>query len=279
MGGSAVRRVVARAQRVLQHGRYPYLRRRRMLRALGPDLAAEVAWPVTDPPIPDGDLADVFNGSVDVHKWAHYLPIYESALAPFRSRPIRMLEIGVFHGGSLTMWRRYLHPDSVIVGIDIDPATAQFDDPASGIHVRVGGQQDVDFLREVVDEFGPFDVILDDGSHRSSHMIDTFRYLFPNALADGGIYLVEDIHANYWTGWRDTATTFADFTRWLTDAMHAHYQSSDSESDFRVGDPGRKLAFKVPFATTVIEKIDVYDSVTVVHRADGRRQLPRSIYK
>jgi hypothetical protein len=250
-----------------------------MLRALGTDLAAEVVWRATDSPIPDGDLTTIFNESDNIHKWAHYLPIYESALAPFRSRPIRMLEIGVFHGGSLQMWRRYLHPDSVIVGIDIDPGTRKFDDPAHGTHVRVGGQQDIDFLGEVVRELGPFDVILDDGSHLASHVIDTFRYLFPNALADGGLYLVEDLHANYWTGWRDTPTTFADFTRWLTDAMHAPYQSYDSESDFRADGAGRKQAFKVPFATTVLQKIEIYDSIVLVHRADGRREPPRSIYK
>ncbi|MBJ7338777.1 MAG: class I SAM-dependent methyltransferase [Mycolicibacterium sp.] len=250
-----------------------------MRRALGPDLGAEVTWPISDPPIPEGDLAAIFAEATDVHKWAHYLPIYESALTPFRSRPIRMLEIGVFHGGSLQMWRRYLHPDSVIVGIDIDPATARFDDPARGIHVRVGGQQDVDFLRRVVDELGPFDVILDDGSHLASHIIDTFRYLFPNALADGGLYLVEDLHANYWTGWRDVPTTFADFTRWLTDAMHAHYQSYDSESDFRTDGPERQRSFKVPFATTVLDKIEFHDSIALVYRANGRRVPPRTIYK
>jgi hypothetical protein len=257
--------------------RYPFLRRRRWSRTIGPDLAAKVDWPVSDEPIADGELAALFADTANVHKWAHYLPVYESTLGPYRDRPIRMLEIGVFHGGSLAMWRRYLHPESVIVGIDIDPGAAKYDNPANGVHVRIGGQQDVDFLRGVADEFGPFDVILDDGSHISSHMIGTFQYLFPNALADGGVYLVEDIHANYWRRWRDTTTTFADFTKYLTHAMHAHYRLGKHEKYFRVGGWRRRRQFKVPFATTIIDRIEIRDSITVVHRK--KRTPPRSIFK
>ena len=99
----------------------------------------------------------------------------------------------------MQMWRRYLHPESVIVGIDINPTTRRFDEPSQRLHVRIGGQQDISFLESVVTELGPFDVILDDGSHMTSHMVQTFRYLFPNGLASGGIYIIEDIGTNYCT--------------------------------------------------------------------------------
>ena len=144
---------------------YPYRGRRKMLNALGDTLNTETRWPASDTPV-GGELADIFTTTPHVHKWQHYLPIYETALTPYRGRPIRMLEVGVYKGGSLQMWRQYLHPDSTIVGVDIDPECKQFDNPANGVHVRIGAQQDTDFLAEVADEFGPFDVILDDGSHR-----------------------------------------------------------------------------------------------------------------
>jgi len=245
-----------------------------MLKALGSDLRAEVSWSASDSPA-TGPLADVFVNTENVHKWQHYLPVYESAVD--RSRPLRMLEIGVFHGGSLQMWRKYLHPNSTIVGIDIDPECAKFDDGDNKIHVRIGAQQDIAFLKSVVAEFGPFDVILDDGSHYSSHMINTFRYLFPNGLADGGAYVVEDIHCNYWTGWRDSRKSFVDFTKSLIDSMHAHYQVSSGERNFRVGDPNRKTAVSVPRASVLLAKIEFYDSIAVFHRAP--RELPRSMYR
>jgi hypothetical protein len=62
------------------------------------------------------------NGDKRLHKFLHYLDIYERHFARFRDRPIRMLEIGVHGGGSLAMWKAYFHRDSTIVGIDINPA-------------------------------------------------------------------------------------------------------------------------------------------------------------
>lgn len=257
--------------------RYPYRDRRRMLKVLGPELSREVSWSVSDAPAPDGQLASIFASTPNILKWLHYLPIYESVLSGFRSTPIKMLEIGVFRGGSLQLWRRYLHPESVIVGIDIDSAAQRFDDPAGLVHVRIGPQQDSSFLQSVVSEFGPFDVVLDDGSHMASHMVQTFRHLFANGLASGGVYIVEDIHANYWTEFRDDPVTFVDFTKWLIEAMHAHYQVTDSYLNFQLGDSHRLTEISVPLATTLIEKVEFHDSIALIHRAKGRRELPCSV--
>jgi hypothetical protein len=250
-----------------------------MLKALGPELSTEVTWTASDAPAPNGELAAIFAETPNIHKMLHYLPAYESALSPFRSRPIKMLEIGVARGGSLQMWRRYLDPESTIVGIDIDPTTRQFDDPSRRLHVRIGSQTDISFLQGVVNELGPFDVILDDGSHMNSHIAQTFRHLFPNGLAPGGVYIVVDLHSNYWKPYRDTPMSFADLTKWLIDAMHAHYQVAGREVDFRAGDPHRVKELRVPLATTLVEKVEFYDSVAVIHRAHGRREVPISVYQ
>ncbi|SPM27985.1 class I SAM-dependent methyltransferase [Mycobacterium terramassiliense] len=250
-----------------------------MLKALGPDLSQQVAWTASDAPGSDGELATIFAQTPNIHKMLHYLPAYESALSAFRSRPIRMLEIGVARGGSLQMWRRYLHPESTIVGIDIDTTTQRFDDPEQRVHVRIGSQTDTAFLQQVVSDLGPFDVILDDGSHMNSHIVHTFQYLFPNGLATGGVYIVEDLHSNYWRAYRDSPMSFADFTKWLIDAMHAHYQTAGSkELDYRVDDPHRLKELHVPLATTLVEKVEFYDSIAVIHRARGRREVPASVY-
>ncbi|MFY2861413.1 class I SAM-dependent methyltransferase [Mycobacterium sp. THU-M104] len=248
-----------------------------MIEALGPELAREVTWRAAEEPCLTGDLAAIFRETPNVHKWAHYLPVYESALAGFRSRPVRMLEIGVFRGGSLQMWRRYLHLESIVVGIDIDTSTKQFDNPGQRIHVRIGDQTDTRFLQTVIDEFGPFDIILDDGSHMNSHIAQTFRYLFPHGLASAGIYIVEDIHANYWPKFRDDPMSFTDLTKWLIDSMHAHYFSATSGLRFQVGHPARVREHRVPLATTLIDKVEAYDSITVIHRARGSREVPASL--
>ncbi|OBK19162.1 SAM-dependent methyltransferase [Mycobacterium asiaticum] len=248
-----------------------------MLRELGPELGRVVTWAASDAPAPDGELGAIFAETPNVHKWLHYLPVYESALP--RDRPVRMLEIGVARGGSLQMWRRFLHSESVIVGVDIEPDTAKFDDPSRQIHVRVGSQTDTEFLQRVVDEFGPFDVILDDGSHMNSHIVQSFRFLFPNGLASNGVYVVEDISANYWRPYRDDRMSFPDFTKWLIDAMHAHYQLARAEVFYRAGGEHRLRELKVPLATTLVEKVSFYDSIAVIHRADGQRTVPVSVFQ
>jgi hypothetical protein len=254
--------------------RYPYGSGQRMQRALGPELAAPSTWRAVDTP-PSGGLGTIFTKTGGVHKWLHYLPVYESAID--RSRPIRMLEIGVFHGGSLRMWREYLHPKSVIVGIDIDPDCKQFEDPENNVHVRIGGQQDATFLQEVNSEFGPFDVILDDGSHMASHMVESFRNLFASALAEPGTYIVEDVHSSYWKSYRDASMSFVDFVAVLVDAMHAHYPDAEDERSFRTGHPARLREVSVPRITPKLSSIEIHDSIVVVRKAS--RDLPRSVYQ
>jgi len=65
------------------------------------------------------DLWEYFNNNEGkkITKWSHYFPVYEKHFAPLRDKPIKLLEIGVLNGGSLEMWRKYFHPDSVIVDL------------------------------------------------------------------------------------------------------------------------------------------------------------------
>lgn len=253
--------------------RYPYWGARRMHNALGPDLAAPSTWLAEDTPLA-GELGAIFIKTGGGNKWLNYLPVYESVID--RSRPIRMLEIGVFHGGSLRMWREYLHPQAVIVGIDIDANCKQFQDPENNVHVRIGAQQDATFLQEVNAEFGPFDVILDDGSHLTSHMVDSFRSLFLSALAEPGAYIVEDVHSNYWKSYRDSPMSFVDFIAVLVDAMHAHYPEAEGELNFRTDHPARLHEVSVPRITPKLGSIEIHDSIVVVRKAS--RDLPRSLY-
>jgi predicted O-methyltransferase YrrM len=252
--------------------RYPFRGRRRMLEVLGPDLARPVGMRAEDGPPEDSAIVRIFETTGDIHKLRHYLPIYEQALGHTE----RMLEIGVDRGGSLQMWRQYL-PDATIVGLDINPKITQYDDAARDIHVRVGDQTDTAFLSSVLEEFGTFDTVLDDGGHTPHQMITSFQYLFPR-LKPGGVYIVEDVCANYWTPYRDQPESFIDFTKWLMDAMHAHYMQMKSVFHLMEGHPKRVREMQVPLAATIIDRIEVFDSVVVVHRAKDSKPLPRASF-
>src|SRR6056297_2923630 len=136
-----------------------------------------------------------FNSGPVVHKWLHYFDIYDRYFSAFRGSPVRFLEIGVSKGGSLDMWRNYFGSEAVIYGIDIDPACAAFDGKSA--QVRIGSQDNSEFLRSVVEEMGGLDLVLDDGSHDSVHIRKSLDALFP-LLAEGGRYMIEDLHAAYW---------------------------------------------------------------------------------
>jgi len=143
-----------------------------------------------------------------------------------------MLEIGSFYGDSLQIWQEYLHPDSLIVGIDLDSKLVKIAN-SGGVHVRIVGEKNDSLLSELAAEFGPFDVILDAGSHTSSQMVDSFRCLFANALSDSGVYVVEDGYCDFWAFYN--RFSFIDVVKALIDAVYGHYQVATSETNVRVG--------------------------------------------
>jgi Methyltransferase domain len=128
-----------------------------------------------------------------------YTPFYECHLDSFRRRPLRLLEIGIggYGGGpqaggaSLRMWRSWM-PKARVVGIDLH--ARDFCEPR--ISTFAGSQSDGDFLRRVEATAGPFDVVIDDGSHVSSDVTTTFDVLWP-LLRPGGVYVIEDLGTSY----------------------------------------------------------------------------------
>jgi hypothetical protein len=172
-----------------------------------------------------GKLLDLFAGNegVVVHKWHHYIPLYDRYFSPFRGRQIRFLEIGVCKGGSLQMWRKYFGDDAIIFGVDIDPECEKLNGLAG--QVRIGSQTDSVFLQSVVKEMGGVDIILDDGSHHMAHIPITLKSLFSH-LSDGGIYVIEDLHTAYWKSFGGGYRAKGNFLGCLLDSiddMHHWY--------------------------------------------------------
>jgi hypothetical protein len=131
-------------------------------------------------------------------KWELYLEEYDKLFEGFRDKPIALLEIGVQNGGSLEIWSRYFHKDSIIVGLDIDEKCAQLKYENPNIKVIIGDATKPEIIEVIRKESGveSFDVIIDDGSHTSEDIIKAFCNLFP-ILKIGGLYIVEDLHCSY----------------------------------------------------------------------------------
>ena len=214
-----------------------------------------------------GDLFYNHTGRT-VYKWTHYLPAYDEVLQHFRAgfplsdgghRPLRMLELGVFHGGSLQIWRQFFGPDASIWGIDINPECEAVDDP--NLEVRIGSQADPAFLTAVVQEMGGVDLVVDDGSHIARHQRASFETLFP-LLSDGGVYVVEDTHTSYWWDYGGSyrlRRSFLGLTKQLIDDMHAWYHGHGSNNPVR--------------ADLSISKITIYDSIVAIHKLARSRPM------
>ena len=128
-----------------------------------------------------------------------YTPVYHELMRASRRKPVRLLEIGVggyagaLGGESLRMWASYFRRGR-ITGIDLYDKTAL---SAGRVQVFQCSQVDAPRLGALATELGPFDFIIDDGSHLNAHQIETFGILWPH-LRDGGAYFVEDVQTSYW---------------------------------------------------------------------------------
>lgn len=222
---------------------------------------------------PDNELFRIFSADTNVHKWHHYFDIYERYFGRYRDRPIRMLEIGVFRGGSLRMWKEYFHPDSTIVGVDIDESCAAHEIADRDVYVRIGSQADPNFLAAVNGEFGPFDIILDDGSHKTHHQIISFGALFRSALKDGGCYMVEDVHTNYWIKHVDSPETFIDVSKQMVDMLHEPYFDR-KETHFRHEHADAITEMELSYLSANLDGVNFHDSIVVFDKK--ARSLPKS---
>jgi hypothetical protein len=187
-------------------------------------------------------------------KWIHYFAIYHRHLARYRGTSCRLLELGVSRGGSLDMWECYLGSSATLVGVDIDEAS-QLSNPDRTI--LLGDQADATFLTSLVENYGPFDVIIDDGGHTMNQQITSVQTLFPG-LNDDGIYIVEDCHTSYWEefdGGLGRPGTFIEWVKQRIDDLHGYHYSTTIDETW----------------TNHVDGIHCYDSVVVL---DKKRRFP-----
>ncbi len=136
----------------------------------------------------DGKLSD---------KWSSYHTVYGRIFAEYCDVEVRLLEIGIQNGGSLEIWEKYFSQIQLIVGCDISPLISQLKYANPCIHLVVGDVNQDSTAQQILDYSDSYNIIIDDGSHRSDDIVTTFARYFP-VLDENGIYVVEDLHCSYW---------------------------------------------------------------------------------
>ncbi|MBF5012911.1 glycosyltransferase [Burkholderia pseudomultivorans] len=204
-------------------------------------------------------------------KWEQYLHIYDMELREFaeRAQPVSLLEIGVQNGGSLQVWKKYFAAGSRIVGIDIEEACGKLD-LGENIEVMVGDASDPAQIQQLLGE-ETFDVIVDDGSHRSDHIVATFRACF-DRLRAGGVFIIEDIHCSYMAshlgGFRKREAAI-EMLKGVVDAVNFDHVETDAFS--LLADDERAY---LEHLNREVASISFYDSVVVVRKLMSPKTRP-----
>lgn len=196
-------------------------------------------------------------------KWGphFYTPIYHALFSGLRDKPVRLLEIGVggyrhadVGGASLAMWAEYF-PRGRIVGIDVAEKRLQLD---PRVVLRRGSQDDAVFLRSLCDELGPFDIVIDDGSHFPEHVVASFNTLFP-LLGGEALYVIEDTQTGYWPEFRgsvDGGGTVRLANAILENLNHA---------EIKVAFPDRQI----PEICKSIRSLRAYHNLLIIEKGDN----------
>lgn len=129
-----------------------------------------------------------------VWKWDHYHDIYHRHLQKFIGQKVHVLEVGVYSGGSLDMWRDYFGAECRIYGVDIEEACRSYEDDRTKIFI--GDQEDRDFWSDVRKRIPRIDVLIDDGGHEQEQQMVTLEEMLPH-LSPGGVYVCEDVRGEY----------------------------------------------------------------------------------
>jgi cephalosporin hydroxylase len=176
---------------------------------------------------------------------------YERIFSPFRENAVRLLEIGVAEGGSCELWSDFFaHPDTRVIGLDLVlPEVPGSHDTNSRIALRKCDQNDSEGLRAIASQYGPFDIVIDDGSHRFAQTLNCFRQLF-DFVREGGYYIIEDWGVGYLPALQRSfggrlgktmVTLITDIMRSIPNAPISGYQvvldTNKSLAFFRKGPP------------------------------------------
>lgn len=198
-----------------------------------------------------------------IHKADHYIEIYETYFSKYIDKEVIILEIGIAHGGSLQMWKKYFGNKARIYAVDINPECKTLEE--ENVNIYIGSQQDKVFLSNLIKEIPRPDIIIDDGGHTMKQQITTFEVLYPH-VKENGIYLCEDTCTSYWYeygGGFKRRKTFIEFSKRMIDHLYAwHSQSRNlGVNDFTVS----------------TNAIHFYDSMVFFEKKQRQKPINRQI--
>lgn len=174
------------------------------------------------------EIFENLNGNL-IHKWNHYIEVYDKWFNKYRGKEVHILEIGVSQGGSIELWKKYFGDKLHYYGIDINPRCKELEE--ENVKIFIGEQEDRNFWKNLKAELPRLDILIDDGGHTMLQQIVTFEEML-NHVKDDGIYLCEDTQTSYmysYHGGYKKSNTFIEYSKNFIDQLHAWYSEDKSK--------------------------------------------------
>jgi cephalosporin hydroxylase len=141
-----------------------------------------------------------YDGGTDKANGHNYTSTYAKYLAEMRADHINFVEIGVWHGGSMAMWCKYL-PKAKFLFYDIanqvkPKADKHIDWTRSRLHIASAyTPESVQVARDYFKN--GIDFLLDDGPHTLHSMLQIVS-LYAPLMNQGGVLMIEDVQSKDW---------------------------------------------------------------------------------
>jgi len=190
-----------------------------------------------------------------IHKWMHYFDIYQRHFQKFVGREVHVLEVGIYAGGSLSMWREYFGEKCHVYGVDIDAACMAYSNEKTKIFI--GDQADRAFWANFKKGVPPLDLLIDDGGHLPEQQRITLEEMLPH-IRPGGVYVCEDIHGDN--------NEFAAYIYGLANGLN-------SAKPVEMPKDTAGLAFAVSELQKTVHSVHLYPFLAVIEKRERRLDL------
>lgn len=154
------------------------------------------------------------------YKHTTYFSVYDEIFSKYIGKEIVFVEVGIFGGGSLFMWRNFFGKQARIIGIDLNPEVKKWEN--EGFEIFIGDQSDPNFWKSFYNQVGKIDILLDDGGHTYVQQIVTSEFALNN-ISDGGVVVVEDTHTSYMDHFGDPSIKFTNYISKTIDKINSRF--------------------------------------------------------
>ena len=144
----------------------------------------------------------VDNSRTDKNTLHSYLDLYQTLLASKKETAKNVLEVGIYHGGSIKLWHDFF-VNATVYGLDIMSINNVWNELQGKdrivLHISTDAYSTEFFNTTFLNTGLKFDFMLDDGPHTLESM-KQFITLYSQVMTDDGILIIEDVQNIGWIG-------------------------------------------------------------------------------